>query len=400
MQTERNARTAVQFGAGNIGRGFMGQLFFEAGYQIVFVDAVAELVNALNAAGAYPLRVLDAERGAEQNLSITGIRAVHIQDLAAVHEAIADAEVIATAVGVKYLSDIAAPLAAGLRLRAERDGAPVDVYLCENLLGAADQLRSAVRDCLHEPPVRQWVDKHVGFVGTSVARMVPVLPPEVRAEQPLLVVADGYHKLPYDGPARRAPQPAIEGMIPVPDFAAEGERKLFIYNMAHAALAYLGAPLGYTWVHETFGSEEAMAVFNGALDEACAGLLRSRPEAFTKAEMDETKADIRLRFANGMLKDTIERVGRDPIRKLGRNDRLIGCALMCRDAGIEPENIADICAAALGYRQASDPDAQRLGQLVEERGPAGALAEVTGLNADHPLVETVARRCLQRNPVV
>ncbi|TVQ98020.1 MAG: hypothetical protein EA403_14535 [Spirochaetaceae bacterium] len=393
MQAEQQGRTAVQFGAGNIGRGFMGQLFFEAGYQIVFVDAVAELVDALNAAGEYPLRVLDAERGAEQNLVISGIRANHVSDHQVVHEAVAEAEVIATAVGVKYLSDIAATIASGLRLRAQRSGAPVDVYLCENLLGAAEQLRSAVAECLPEPTVRQWVDEHVGFVGTSVARMVPVLPPEVRAEQPLLVVADGYHKLPYDGPARRAPQPPIEGMYPVSDFAAEGERKLFVYNMAHAALAYLGAPLGYTWVHETFGDERAMAVFNGALDEACAGLLRARPEAFTEADLEETKADIRLRFANGMLKDTIDRVGRDPIRKLGRNDRLIGCALMCREAGIEPDNIIEICAAALGYRRAGDPDAQRLGRLMDERGAAGALSEVTGLKADHPLVETVARRC-------
>ena len=396
MQMGNNGRTAVQFGAGNIGRGFMGQLFFEAGYNIVFVDSVGELVDGLNAAGEYPLRVLDAERGAEQNLLIRGIQAIHISDHQAVHEAVAGADVIATAVGVKYLTDIAPAIASGLRLRAQCSGGPIDIYLCENLLGAADQLRTAVRECLPEPSVRQWVDENAGFVGTSVARMVPVLPAEVRAAEPLLVVADGHHKLPYDGSARRAPQPPIEGMYPVPDFASEGERKLFVYNMAHAALAYLGAPLGYTWVHETFADNQAMTIFNGALDEACAGLQRSRPGAFTETDLDETKADIRLRFANGMLKDTIDRVGRDPIRKLGRNDRLIGCALMCLEVDVVPENIAVICAAALGYHQTGDPEAERLVRLVDERGPAGALCEITGFEPDHPLIQLIA----QRVPVV
>ncbi|TVR31762.1 MAG: hypothetical protein EA404_09535 [Spirochaetaceae bacterium] len=370
---------AVQFGAGNIGRGFMGQLLHEAGYHITFIDAAVDLVTALEAEGRYPLRVLDAEQGAAQDLVIDNFSAVLVTDRARTDAAIAAADVVFTAVGVRYLGEIAPVLVSGLRARRAMDAPPLDVYLCENLLDAAGQLCNAVSALISEDE-RGWLQRRVGFVGTSVARMVPVLPSELRAGQPLLVVADGYHKLPYDAAARRAPQPPIDGMYAVPDFAAEGERKLFIYNMAHAALAYLGHQLGLQYVHQTFDDAAAMQLFRGALDEACAGLAAARPGVFSADQLAETRADILLRFANPMLQDTIDRVGRDPIRKLGRSDRLVGCALMCLRGGVRPHNITAICAAALRYDRAGDPDAERLQTMIRDRGPAQALAGVSGLD--------------------
>ena len=387
-------REAVQFGAGNIGRGFMGQLLHEAGYHITFIEAAADLVEALEAEGRYPLRVLDAEQGAAQELVIDNFSAALVSDRARTDAAIAAADVVFTAVGVRYLRDIAPVLVSGLRARRAADGPPLDVYLCENLLDAARKLRDAVYALISEDE-RGWLQQRVGFVGTSVARMVPVLPSELRARQPLLVVADGYHKLPYDGAARRAPHPPIDGMYAVPDFAAEGERKLFIYNMAHAALAYLGHQLDLQYVHQTFDDAAAVKLFRGALDEACAGLEVARPGVFSAEQLAETRADILLRFANPMLQDTIDRVGRDPIRKLGKSDRLVGCALMCLRGGVQPHNVAAICAAALRYDRAGDPDAERLQVVVRDRGPAQALAEVSGLDTcqdpDRELISMVMK---------
>lgn len=372
-------RLAVQFGAGNIGRGFMGQLLHEAGFHIVFVDAAAELVAALEAEGRYPLRLLDAARGAAHEMEIDGFDAVAVSERQRIDDAVAAAEVIFTAVGVKYLPDIAPLLASGLRARRAAAAAPLDIYLCENLLDAAGQLREAVSSLLDDEE-RDWLRHAVGFVGTSVARMVPVLPAELRSDRPLLVVADAFHKLPYDGAARRAPQPPIEGMYPVSDFGAEGQRKLFVYNMAHAALAYLGHQRSMRYVHEPFADPQAMRILRGALDEACAALAAKRPDVFSQEFLAETRADILLRFANPMLQDTIERVGRDPIRKLGRDDRLVGCAMLCLGSGIRPQNVAALCAAALRYNRSGDPDAGRLQRLIAEHGPAAALAEVSGLD--------------------
>jgi mannitol-1-phosphate 5-dehydrogenase len=125
---------------------------------------------------------------------------------------------------------------------------------------------------------RGRADEPVGFVGTTVARMVPVVDPELKKTNPLLVVADSYHHLPFDGNANKAQPPQIEGLQPVSNFKAEVERKLFVYNLGHAALAYLGNLKRYAYVHETIQDGEFYKVFSGALDESSKALLDLYPD--------------------------------------------------------------------------------------------------------------------------
>jgi len=136
----KHLKTAVQFGAGNIGRGFMGQLFWEAGYRTIFVEANEKLVELLNERKEYTLRLLDAYRKKEVQLTIDRFEALHIQQEPQIAEAVAQADLLCTAVGDKNLVLVAPLIAEGLRLRRQRGGPPVDVWLCENLLGAAGML--------------------------------------------------------------------------------------------------------------------------------------------------------------------------------------------------------------------------------------------------------------------
>ena len=373
-------KTAVQFGAGNIGRGFMGQLFFEAGYAIVFVEAHGDLVDRLNAAGQYPLRLLDAYSKREIDMTISRISAVAVDDIDRVARCIEEADVISTAVGVKYLRSVAPALAEGIqrRLRRGGEGRPVDVYLCENILDAPRQLREAVYENLSGEE-RARADELVGFVGTTVARMVPVVDPELREADPLLVVADSYHHLPFDGKANRAEPPEVEGLHPVANFKAEVERKLFVYNLGHAALAYLGNLKRYTYVHETIADEEFYAVFSGALDESSEALLDLYRDDLDVEHHRSLRRDIDVRYGNPLLKDTIARVGRDPIRKLGPQDRLIGSLNLCLGRGVYPKRIAAVCAAALCYDDPGDGEARQLQRMIAERGAARVAEEIAGV---------------------
>lgn len=379
-------KTAVQFGAGNIGRGFMGQLFFEAGYATVFVEAHRDLVDRLNSAGQYPLRLLDAYSKREIDMTIGGISAVAVDDIDRVARCIEEADVISTAVGVKNLRSVAPVLAEGIRRRLQGGGAadtgakPVDVYLCENILDAPGQLREAVYENLSEEEQAR-ADELVGFVGTTVARMVPVVDPALREANPLLVVADSYHHLPFDGRANRAEPPGIEGLHPVANFKAEVERKLFVYNLGHAALAYLGNLKRYTCVHETMADEEFYAVFSGALDESSEALLDLYRDDLDVEHHQSLRRDIDVRYGNPLLKDTIARVGRDPIRKLGPHDRLIGSLNLCLGQGVYPKRIAAVCAAALYYDDPRDEEAGRLQRMIAEHGAAGVVEEITGVAA-------------------
>ncbi|MBN1836180.1 MAG: hypothetical protein JW820_10045 [Spirochaetales bacterium] len=359
----------------------MGQLFFEAGYRTVFVEADESLVRLLNEEGRYPLRLLDAASKRELDMTIEAVSALSTAEAEEVAQAFAGASVVGTAVGVANLSQVAALIARGIERRRSAGGGPVDIYLCENSLDAYQVLQKAVYREL-DPASKAWADGQVGFVGTVVARMVPAPGERFRGKGPLFVVADSYHRLPYDGSARRAPEPPIEGLEAAKDFQAVVERKLFTYNLVHAALAYLGYLRGYAYVHEPFDDPEVRETVYGALDETGQALLAKFPAALDAAGQEQVKQDITLRFSNPMIMDTIPRVARDPLRKLGPQDRIIGAARLCLDQGVAPRHIAAVAAAALCYDHPEDPAAGRLQALIRERGPAAALAEVAGIEPD------------------
>ncbi len=374
-----NNRLAVQFGAGNIGRGLMGQLFRESGFETVFVNTGKALVDDLNKRGSYPLRLLDAYSKKAHELTIDHFRALSTDQEAAIAEAIAQARVVATAVGVANLEAVSALLAAGIRQRWARNAEPLDVYLCENMLGAAAVLAKHVLARL-DNSARAWAQKNIGFVGTSAARIVGGAGARLPNDDPLLVIADAHRDVPYDGQATRAGELGIEGFHPVRNFQAEVERKIFTHNLAHATLAYLGYLRGHTYIHETFADEFVRSVFDGALDETTEALLRHYPADLDRREHMEIRKDVRVRFGNPLLKDPITRVAKDPIRKLGRDDRILGAAELCLSRGITPDYIAIACAAALCYDLPEDPCAVRLQGMIEKTGVAQTLRQVSGID--------------------
>jgi mannitol-1-phosphate 5-dehydrogenase len=384
-------RRLLQIGAGNIGRGYMAQLFHEAGYQVVFADAVEPVVAALNAAGRYPLRVLDAYAGAARELEIGPVRAVMIQDEAAFTEEVVAADVLSTAVGVPNLPRLAPALARALIARRARGVGGIDIFLCENTLTAGRDLQAAVMEAVAATAAAEsdpeaaarWIEEHVGFVGTSVARMVPVISEELRATQPLLVVADAYRPLPYDARAVRNVVPDLPELSPRDNFPAEVARKLFLYNMCHASLAYLGAERSYTWVHQTLETPELREIFVGAAEEVSRALEAEYPGEITREQNEAILADILVRYGNPLLQDTIARVGRDPARKLSRNDRLIGAALLCERHGIRPDNILRIIAAA--FRYSDETGAVSPAGLLAGTGAETAVTEVCSVAPEEPL---------------
>jgi mannitol-1-phosphate 5-dehydrogenase len=376
--TKTSPPSAVQFGAGNIGRGFMGQLLREAGLEIVFVDTDASLVNRLNERGRYPLRLLDAYSQTPRDLTIDRFTALRTAQEDTIVEAVAGARVVATAVGVANLDAVAPLLAKGIHRRRERAGEPLDVYLCENMLEAAGMLSERVMSLLDDPD-RVWAQRNIGFVGTSVARIVGGAGTRSAQDDPLLVIADAHRDTPYDGRASRAGELGLGGFHPVNNFKAEVERKIFTHNVGHAALAYLGYRRGHTFIHETFADDFVKSVFEGALDETTEALLRRYPRDLDRREHLAIRQDVRVRFGNPLLRDAIVRVAKDPIRKLGRDDRIIGAAELCLSQGIAPDHIATICAAALCYDYPDDTHALRLQTMIRERGLGEALEQISGV---------------------
>jgi mannitol-1-phosphate 5-dehydrogenase len=372
----------VQFGAGNIGRSFIAQLFSAAGYEVVFVDVVTELVEALNARRSYRVMVMD-EHPAE--MLVTNVRAVDGRDLDAVAAVLADADIAATAVGPNALPYLYPGIARGLQRRA---GRPLDIILAENLRGAAAIVRAGLQGQL---PAGFPLDDAVGLVETSIGKMVPIMTEAQRREDPLWVFAEAYNTLILDANGFKNPIPAVPGLAPKRNIAAYVDRKLFVHNLGHAAVAYLGhlydPYLAYIWqvtevsaVHET--AEAAMR-------ESARALLAAYPDDFTADDLDAHIADLLRRFRNRALGDTVFRVGRDLLRKLSREDRVIGAMLFDRAHGVDCPATARVAAAALEFRgtderdRLSAPDAKFADEYYP-RGIDAVLATVSGLGTVPP----------------
>lgn len=377
-------RIAVQFGAGNIGRGFIAQLFHESGYEVVFVEAIPALVDEINRRKKYTIHIVGDEA---QDVEITNIRAVPSEKVDQVAQEVARAEIACTAVGVNVLKQVAPALARGIALRSQTpDPLPLNILICENQLDADQILREAVRE--HLPAeLHAYLDTQVGFVLCVVSRMVPVMTPEERRADPLAIKVEAYKRLPVDAKAIKGQLPPIVGVEPVENFLGHVERKLFVHNAAHAILGYLGWLKGYTYVHEAMADEQIRSLLDESMQEVIEAMVRKH--GFSHEEMQEYLADLYHRFENAALGDTIARVARDPERKLRPDDRLVGAARLLLENGLEPKGFCTAIAAALLYDNPEDVSAVALQKRIEQEGVSTVLEKLTGITPNMPMHQCI-----------
>lgn len=338
-------RQAVVFGAGNIGRGFIGQLLCSSGYEVVFVDVNPALVDQLNRSGMYPIRfVTDQE---DHEVMVGPVRAVCATDGAAVRTILGRSDLAATAVGVSALPKIAPVIASGLQSRwLEGNDAPINFLLCENLMHADRMMRQWVLDAM--PACREaYLDARAGFVEASIGRMVPVASPETLLGNALRVCVEPYGELPVDRCGFVGDIPDIQGMKAYAPFEFFIQRKLFIHNMGHAICAYLGALQGYRFIWEAIRDPAVRAGCRGAMLESSVAL--AKEHQIDPLRLETFVDDLIMRFSNRKLGDTIERVGREPERKLAPEDRLVGAFHLCMRHNVECPCILRGIAAALHY---------------------------------------------------
>jgi mannitol-1-phosphate 5-dehydrogenase len=379
----------VVFGAGNIGRSFVGQLFSRAGYQVVFVDVDDALVAEIVRRGRYLIEVREGPAGSLKGcptIWVEGVSAIHARDEAKVAEAVADADMVATAVGQTGLPRIFPALAQGLQVRYASGKAPLDILICENLREAAGFFRSHLQELL---PPDFPLDTYVGLVETSIGKMVPIMPAADKERDRLLVYAEAYNTLPVDAKAFRSRIPDVPGLDPKQNMAAHVDRKTFIHNLGHAACAYVvhvqRPELRYIW--EAVRAPEVLQVTRAAMWESARGLIRRYPDEFSVETEHEHIEDLLARFGNQALGDTVFRVGRDLPRKLSREDRLVGALLMDAAEHVAAPATALALACAFFF-QAVDEDGRpfpadaEFSQQLAEKGLDWALTSVCGLRRE------------------
>ena len=375
MAEGKKVKKAIQYGAGNIGRGFIGQLFFQSGYEVVFIDVNKEVVEKLNYDRSYPLRVV-SDKGNRETL-IENVRAVDGLDIESLSAEIATADIMATAVGVNVLPRIAKPIATGLKKRwSENNLQPFNIIICENLIDANLYLASLIKEELSGNEIKM-LNKLVGFVEASIGRMVPVMTTEMQEGNILRVCVEEYAELPVDKVAFKGDIPDIVNMVPFSPFGYFIQRKLFIHNLGHAITAYLGYLKGYTYIWESINDPDIRLICSNAMKESAQAL--SLEHNVNISKIHKHVEDLLKRFENRQLGDTVERVGKDPIRKLSPNDRLVGALVLCMKKGIKAEFIPLGIAAAMCFDVKEDKSSQSMIEMINEGGTDEVLKEICHL---------------------
>ena len=379
-------KQAIMYGAGNIGRGFIGQLFHMSGYEISFIDVNMTVIDKLNADGQYPVYITDGDDYREY--LVTGVHGVNGRDNEAIAEAIASADIMATAVGVNILKFIAAPFAGGVRRRMEKGiEAPLNVIICENMIEADKYFAGLVKENLSEAE-QAYFDEHIALVEPSIGRMVPATPKEIAEKNPLAVCVEPYCELPVDKNAFKGEIPAIKNMVPFAPFDFFIRRKLFMHNMSHALTAYFGARKGYTYIWEAAKDAEVKILTLRALTESSRAL--SKEYGVPLEELLCFSENLISRFENKLLGDTVERVGRDTKRKLSANDRFVGAARLCEKHGITPVTILAGLAAGLHFAPEGDEASAEVKADVKQSGLAHTLATYCGVEESSSFLPTVS----------
>jgi mannitol-1-phosphate 5-dehydrogenase len=370
---------AVHFGAGNIGRGFVGLILHRAGYQVVFADVVDELINALNRTPSYRVKEVGLDSREEV---VDSYRAINSRrDEAAVVDEIASADIVTTAVGPTVLKFVAPVIAAGLRKRPG-GAAPLAVMACENAINATDALVEHIRANV---PEDEWpaIAARAIFANTAVDRIVPAQAPDAGLD----VTVESYFEWAIERPPFGGNEPSIADATWVDDLAPYIERKLFTVNTGHATTAYHGFARGIRKLSDALDDEVVRAAVEGVLGETKQLLVAKHD--FSDEAQQAYVDKILQRFANPHLPDTVDRVGRQPLRKLSRTERLIGPAAELAERGVRPTHLLATVDAALSFDVPDDPESVELQQLLRGLTAEEAAERICGLKPSDPLYDDV-----------
>ncbi|PJC87109.1 mannitol-1-phosphate 5-dehydrogenase [Vibrio sp. HA2012] len=365
---------ALHFGAGNIGRGFIGKLLADAGVEVTFADVNETVVNALIERNEYPVKVVGADCVIEK---VTGVTALNSMDPQVV-DCIASVDMITTAVGPTVLKIIAKTLAAGLEKRmAAGVTTPLNIIACENMVRGTSQLKEAVFELLSDE-VKAKSEELVGFVDSAVDRIVP--PAEEGETDPLAVTVETFSEWIVDETQFKGDIPDIQGMERTDNLMAFVERKLFTLNTGHCVTAYLGNLKGHKTVREAIEDLAIRSDVKKAMEES--GEVLINRYGFEREKHAAYIEKILGRFANPYLVDEVDRVGRQPLRKLSKDDRLIKPLRGTIEYSTSNETLLKGVAAALKYTNDGDPQAVELQQAIIDTGVRKTLEKYTGLAED------------------
>lgn len=385
VSIEQSDKIALQFGAGNIGRGFIGALLACSGYKVIFADINNDIIDQLNAKKSYRLHILDKQASIEQIHGVAGVLSHNEQ---ALKNIMLEAQIITTAVGANVLPIIARSIAQGIEARAKIGAGVLTVIACENRLNASSFLQQQVEQYL-SPDAQDYLREYVGFANASVDRIVPPFDAKVHGGDDLDVGVEAFYEWYVEAKALKGDVAEIVGLRVTDNLNAYVQRKLYTLNTAHAIAAYLGSVAGLTTVGEAMQDKDIAKIVLKAMQQSGAALIRAHH--FDAKGHDDYIKKIQQRFLNPYIRDEIVRVGREPQRKLAPHERLIGPAWMASEFDLPQDALLLGAAAALHFNHPSDLQSVELQQKIQQQGLSVTISELTQLSSENAMHQQIQR---------
>ncbi|SES15666.1 mannitol-1-phosphate 5-dehydrogenase [Salipaludibacillus aurantiacus] len=374
---------AVHFGAGNIGRGFIGKLLADSGYETVFVDINEALIDAINEKQSYNVYYAEQEK---RSFNVSAIRGLHsVKDEEEIIDVIIHADLVTTAVGAHILPHIAPLIAKGLTQRVSQSEQPLNVIACENAIGGSDQLKSAVAEHL-DNQTTDTVERLIGFPNAAVDRIVP----DQNQENLLDVLVEPFFEWAVDKKSIKGSIPPVQDVHFVEDLEAYIERKLFTVNTGHALAAYHGYQAGKQTIQDALLDQKVKEKVLQGLKET--GRLICEKHGFDPDDHQLYIEKIIERFTNPYLTDEVTRVARQPVKKLGYNERLVSPVRQLMARNVVPEGLLNGIVAALRYDFPEDSEAVELQEKIQSYGVKKAFSQISGLEENGQIVEEISAK--------
>lgn len=381
MNAPNQTPKVVVIGAGATGRGHVGLLAWQAGAHVVFADANEKLVRALRQAGSYRVDIHDGRTC--RQVVVQGVDYLGAAQRETVSRHIADSDLVLTSVFDQNLPDVAITVAlAARRCREAGRTRPLNFIACENMQNSSSTLGRHVREALTGEDL-DYCRRYFGFPDCMISRVVPQ--PEA---DPLVITAEDYNEWTARREDLKGEAPAwLTALELVDNQDARLERKLFMHNGGHAICGYMGFHYGHRHIHEAVADPRVARCVAGACDQI--GEVVRRKHGFPAENIEEYKNDLYRRGAIPEMRDQILRVVRQPLRKLGAQERLVGPARLASQYGLPRGQIVRGIVAALKYHHPDDPQSLEMQRAIRENGIKGLLCEVSQLAPHEPLIAEI-----------
>jgi mannitol-1-phosphate 5-dehydrogenase len=353
--------------------------------RFVVAEVLPEVVDAVRQSGGrYGVNIAGAQ-GIEKK-EITGITILNPNDPAdreALVAAVADADELACALpSVRFYetggaASVVNVLADGFALRRSRGGTRRSIiYAAENHNHAAEILEALLTARLAVPAAT--LRTQVQCLNTVIGKMSGIVTDEAQiADQGLArltgatgrcVLVEAFNHILITRIAWSDFPRGIPIFIEKDDLLPFEEAKLYGHNATHALMGYLARAQGYNTIADVRRDPRIPDLARAAfLQESGAALIEKYhgfDRLFTVAGYRDYAEDLLGRMMNPHLRDLVERVVRDPRRKLGWDDRLVGTMRLALGQGITPRYYALGARSALAMLKESEPG-QDEGQLLD-----------------------------------